>query len=176
MRLFFDMDNVLADFEKDAKKHKVPGIELNKGDSLLSPDVLDEKKRFWQRIEKNQNFWLQLPMVTDIKLLLDYAIKMGDMYVLSKAPAASNFVGGKTYYNKIIKDKKTWINQNMSKYFPKSRVIVSDVPKGKLIGPGATDVLIDDRLDNVNEWQQAGGAGIHFKDVAGAIQYLAKLR
>ncbi|MDR1338271.1 MAG: hypothetical protein LBJ73_04575 [Rickettsiales bacterium] len=176
MKLFFDMDNVLADFESIAQKYKVKGIEVNRPDSLLSAQVLDAKKEFWRRIEQAAGFWENLPKVANIDLLLTMAYEMGDMHVLSKAPSPKHFVGGQAYVAHIEKAKKDWIARHMGKFFPPENVIVSELPKERLIQPTKTDILIDDRPDNITPWLGAGGVGIVFKTADQAVKDLSLIK
>ena len=172
MRIFFDMDGVLADFDKAVSV--IPGYNsvLNKASRNLSIAQRDIKKKNWLAIEKISSFWSGMHPVQNVHLLLDYAQKCGEMFVLTKVPSPDKFANGERYVNEIANAKRQWINDNMSQYFIPQNVIICNGDKGELIKPNRQDVLIDDRYENIISWYDAGGMGILFKNPLNAIQEL----
>lgn len=162
MKIYFDMDGVLADFDVSAAGYSDTNINLNNSSLNLSGDACDAKRRRWQRIEMDKNFWRDIPVVPGIEKLLDTARGIGEMFVLTSVPGAKNFVGGAAYVDFIEQEKREWIKHYFGQYFSDKNVIVARIPKEQLIRPTQNDILIDDRTGNVDGWCAAGGRGIVF--------------
>ena len=176
MKIFFDIDGVLGDFDTSAAN--VPGYSsgVNKSSKLLSDAELYNKKRNWRAIEKVPNFWLNMKPVMNINLLLDYAQSCGEMFVLSKVPGADKFAGGEGYVQEIINAKQQWIQKYFSQYFYPKNVFICQGDKVEFMNPGPKDVLIDDRYENIVNWYDAGGMGILFKNPSRAMRELQLIR
>lgn len=176
MRIFFDMDGVLADFDRAVSG--VPGYisVLNKASRNLPIAQRYIKKKNWLAIEKISSFWSGMLPVQNVNMLLDYAQSCGEMFVLTKVPSPDKFINGERYVNEIANAKRQWINNNMSQYFNPQNVIICDGDKGELIKPNRQDVLIDDRYENIVNWYDAGGMGILFKDSNRAMRELQLMR
>ena len=172
MKIYFDMDGVLADFDTAAAPLSGGRDDLNNRVDLMSVDARDAKSARWHRIEQNQNFWADIPVMDGIEELLRVAADMGELFVLTSVPAAKKFVGGEKYVDFIEAEKKAWIARHMGDFFPQQNVIVARVPKEELVQPTADTLLIDDRAVNIDDWCAAGGRGLVFGDVATAIKDL----
>ena len=172
MIFYFDMDGVLADFDSCAPKSKQ---SLNHPYESMSDIEKQVKRQFWLDIEQNKNFWRDIPVFSGIKDVLKSAQTKGEIFVLTKTPGAKHFVGGQEYVDFIAREKTDWILKNMSEFFDKKHIIVCDGKKGALINPSSNDILIDDRSENITEWEQHNGRGILFDDVSHVIQEINKL-
>ncbi len=164
MKIYFDMDNVLAHF--DAMRPN--DTDLNHPSAELSPEKQAAKKQFWRNIEQDKNFWSDIPVMPNIKTLLLTTQNMGENFVLSKTPGAKHFIGGQQYVDFIADEKRKWILKNLNEFFDIKHIIICDGAKGELIHPSATDLLIDDRQENIIEWTEHGGRGILFKNALDA--------
>ena len=172
MKIYFDMDGVLADFDAAVAPFSDGRGDLNNRMELMTADARDAKKARWQKIEQNPKFWAEIPVVKNIESLLRAAAGLGELFVLTSVPKAKNFAGGDEYVDFIDAQKRAWIAHHMSEFFPAQNVIVSRGPKEDLVHPGADDVLIDDRAVNIDDWRAAGGRGIVFSDVDATIKDL----
>lgn len=168
MNIYFDMDGVLVDFEAVTGDVK----DLNHPSSELSPEKCAEKKQFWLNIEQNHTFWADLPVMENIKDLLNVAKSKGEIFVLSKTPGAKHFVTGQDYVDFVASEKRKWILKNLGNFFDCEHIIICDADKGKLIQPSVNDILIDDRPENITEWQLCGGRGIVFMNSIDTIKEL----
>lgn len=175
MKIYFDMDGVLADFDAAVAEYN-NGESLNRQTKSMTTDEKKAKQMRWQWIENKKSFWANIPVVKGINDVLDVACKMGDLFVLTKVPGAKNFIGGDRYVDFIEAQKRMWIKQHFSEFFDDAHVIVARISKEELLHPGKLDLLIDDRSGNVSDWVAAGGCGIVFSNVAGAIKDLKQLR
>ena len=172
MKFYFDMDGVLADFDASAPKNSQ---SLNHPSESMNDAEKQAKKQFWLTIEQNKNFWRDIPVFAGIKEILKSAQDKGEIFVLTKTPSAKHFVGGQDYVDFITKEKIDWILKNLPEFFDEKHIIVCDGKKGALIKPTATDILIDDRTENITEWEQYNGRGILFDDVSRVNQEINKL-
>lgn len=168
MNIYFDMDGVLADFDAATGNAK----DLNHPTSELSPEKQAEKNQFWLNIEQNHTFWADLPVMENIKDLLNVAKSKGEIFVLSKIPGAKHFVTGQDYVDFVASEKRKWILKNLGNFFDCEHIIICDADKGKLIQPSVNDILIDDRPENIIEWQLCGGRGIVFMNSIDTIKEL----
>ncbi len=172
MTFYFDMDGVLADFDSSAPKNSQ---SLNHPSESMSDTEKQAKKQFWQTIEQNKNFWRDIPVFAGVKEVLKSAQAKGEIFVLTKTPSAKHFVGGQDYVDFVTKEKIDWILKNMAEFFDKKHIIVCDGKKGALINPTADDILIDDRAENITEWEQHNGRGILFDEISRVIKEINKL-
>ena len=152
--IYSDMDGVLSDFDKRFMQFSdgiPPGqYEQRKG-----------KEAFWDLIDNQVGvpFWAGMDWMSDGKQYWDY-IKKYNPIILS-APSKNE----ESKYGKRI-----WKKRNM----PSNKMIL--VPawkKQEYAAPNA--ILIDDRADNINQWEAAGGIGILHTDAASTIAKLKEL-
>ena len=55
-------------------------------------------------------------------------------------------------------------------------MIVCDCPKGELMHPSDKDILVDDRQENITEWESHGGVGVLFTNAVDTAKRLALLK
>lgn len=162
------MDDVLVDFKSACPDSS----DLNHPSTELSPQQRELKRQFWLNIEKQPEFWAKLPINKDIKLMLSKAKSVGEIFVLSKTPGAKHFVNGQKYVDYVKDEKRKWILKNLGEYFDKEHIIICSGKKGELIKPTKTDILVDDRPENITEWESHGGTGILFLKASDIIKKL----
>lgn len=153
------MDGVLVNFNAHAPKY---AFGTNRPTEKLDDTTRAAKAKMWHDIESKPDFWHNLPMTDGIKSVLDVAGNIGKLRVLSKTPKAKNFIGGDKYVAFVASEKRDWILRNLGNYFNTKDIIICSGPKGELITPTKKDILVDDRIDNINEWCEMGGRGVHF--------------
>ena len=150
--LYCDMDGVLCDFEKRFKD--LTG---------LSPDAFRDKNglnKFWETVDKDGvRFWVGIPWMSDGKKLYEY-IKP-NLYALLSAPSSDN---------SSRLGKRLWVKNNI----PGTKLILA-AAKNKQDYSEENSILIDDRLDTINEWNAGGGIGILHTSADNTIQQLKKL-
>lgn len=132
------MDGVLTDFDNQFKRYV--GV---------APSVYDKThsvSEFWGEIEKaGLGYWVGMDWMPEGKKLWNY-IKNFDVEILS-APSRSKV---------SVMGKKMWV-KTMLKPTPKLN-LVRAVEKQKFATPNS--ILIDDKVENINQWKSAGGIGI----------------
>ena len=172
MKIFFDMDGVLADFDRGTSALPRVSVDLNVPTEKMDAAARAAKVERWHIIEKMPNFWRDLPVVAGVDALVRAAGERGELFVLTKAPGAKNFVAGDAYVDFVDSEKRAWIARHMGDFFDDAHVIVARGSKEDLIHPTANDLLIDDRAGNIADWVAAGGRGIVFDTVENAIKRL----
>ncbi|MDR3208762.1 MAG: hypothetical protein LBT45_02840 [Rickettsiales bacterium] len=172
-KIYFDLDGVLADFEAAAKPMK-DNEDLNHPTDELGDAQKQRKVAFWRKIE-GTDFFATLPEMPNAARMLDAArtIAGENLFILSKAPNAKNFISGETWQIRIAEQKTEWVLSHFGNYFPRTHILI--VAGGKeSICPTKDDVLIDDRAENINGWKAAGGTGILFTTSDNVVAELLK--
>jgi len=159
INIYFDMDGVLANFKLAA--HDIPGL-VNHPSNKLGTSERQAKIDAWHQVEKNPTFWRNLLQIEYATYMLNTASKIGNIFVLSKAPGASKFINGEQYVKFVETEKRNWILHNFPQFFDNEHIIICTTPKTQIIHPTYNDWLIDDRPENISEWINAEGRGILF--------------
>ena len=152
--IYCDLDQVLVALMKGADK-VVPG-----GSFINAPK--DER---WKAIHQTKNFWADLDWMPGAKRLYDFIIRY-DPYVLSAySNRDSNSRTG----------KMKWLKKNTKFKKSKINLVVRSQKQAYALSNGKPNVLIDDHVKNINEWEAKGGIGIHHTNVGKTISELKKL-
>ena len=151
--IYCDLDQVLVNFMK--------GAENAIGGEFASVDK-DER---WNKINQNKGFWSNLEWMPGAKRLYQF-IEKYDPYVLSaysgRDPSSKN-------------GKMKWLSKNTKfKKFNIKLVLRSEKQQYAMTN-GKPNVLIDDYIKNIKEWEAKGGIGIHHTDVGKTINELKRL-
>ena len=147
--IYCDMDGVLVDFEKGYK-------DLTTEDASYKTDP----NKFWAPITKaGASFWIKLEWMPDGHKLWDYIEKYNPTLLSAPSREESSRIG-----------KRIWVKRNL----PGIKLLLKSAErKQEYATPNA--ILIDDRKDNIDRWNAAGGIGIHHTSAAKTIEALEKL-
>ncbi len=148
MKIYFDMDGVLADFDGMLRKHH-PHVE----DFSVLPD--DE---FWPLVKAIPNFWEDLEILPGANEMVKAAFEnenVTHVEVLS-APSRHDL---RSYAGKV-----KWLEKHFSEYFPFDLRLNLVIAKNKKHFAEPGSVLIDDLDKNIDAWNKNGGFGILHKD------------
>ena len=171
IRLFCDMDGVLTDFDRGFKR-------LKANHDHLKPHEYEDKhgkNSIWPLIDhRKDRFWRRLPWKKDGRELWDY-IQRYKPIILS-APSRSKY---------SIPGKLDWIKFNLGiieknpatkpeEFDPAVTKVIMSNHKGQF-AKSKTDVLIDDKDSNIEDWTKAGGTGIHHTDATDTIRLLEQI-
>ncbi len=150
-KIFCDLDGVLVDFEKGYLE--LTGIDL-KGEHIDGP-------RFWEPVnKKGYDFWINLDWMRDGRELWD-SIKKFNPSILS-APS-------KQPDSRVA--KHDWVDRELGKNV--ELILRSASNKKEFAAPN--HILIDDRDDNINDWNEYGGIGILHKSTKDTLNKLNDL-
>lgn len=148
--IFCDMDGVLVDFDGYfVKKHGILPYKL-------------PKEELWQIVLDTKDYWVNLPKLKDADLLIDYLKKFG-FQILTGLPVYG--------FDKAEKEKKQWLKEQ----YNITNGVICCLSKDKNNFCRPNDILIDDRPNNIEKWQEAGGIGILHISAESTIQKLKEL-
>jgi hypothetical protein len=150
-QLFLDCDGVLADF--DAGARQLLG---------LSPHAFEERhgrREFWRRIARATDFYARLPLMADARQLFDAVSHLGPI-ILTGLPLG----------NWAAPQKVRWAEE----HFPGTHIITC-MARDKYRHMKGADVLVDDRANHRDKWEDAGGTFIHHKDARSSLEQLAEI-
>ena len=152
--IYCDLDEVLVDFLRGA-------------DAAVGGDFakMDSKER-WNKLNQIKGFWANLGWKPNAKRLHDFIIKY-DSHILSAFT-------GRDPTSKVGKMK--WVKKNTG--FKRANihlVLRSQKQAYAKTREEKPNVLIDDYVRNIREWENKGGIGIHHTDVGKTINDLKRL-
>ena len=151
--IYCDLDMVLVDFIKAAD-------DAVGGDFVKSP-----KGDRWNIINQIKGFWANLEWMPGAKRLYQFIVKY-DPHVLSaytgRDPASKN-------------GKMKWLKKNTSFKRGNVHLVLRSQKQSYATTNGNPNILIDDYIKNVKEWESKGGIGIHHTSVSKTISELKRL-
>jgi 5'(3')-deoxyribonucleotidase len=155
MKVYFDMDGLLADFDGHVEAHYP---ELKGVNTWNIPD--DE---FWPKIKSIPNFWRGLPVNEGAIELWDLCHAHFEVAILS---------AHSTHDERSISGKKVWLDKhlpthkyNYNRHFTKTKEDHAD----------EYSILIDDLVNNCDKFDKAGGASIHHTDIKHTTNIIKEL-
>ena len=151
--VYCDMDMVLCNFMKAA-------------DKVTGNFVTADKEQRWKDIANTKNFWAELEWMPGAKRIHQMIIKY-DAHILSaystKDPNSRN-------------GKLKWLSKNTN--FKRANIhLVQRADKAAFAKDtdGEPNILIDDYIKNIKEWEAKGGIGIHHTAVPKTLNELKRL-
>ncbi|CAN5152061.1 MAG: hypothetical protein M3448_03085 [Pseudomonadota bacterium] len=149
--LFLDCDGVLADFDAGAKA--ILGM------SPAQFETRHGRGEFWKRLASDGNFYSGLPQMSDARRLFD-AVKHLKPTILTGLPL------GKW----AAPQKERWA----AEHFP-GVPIITTMAREKHLHMEQGDVLVDDRENHRQLWEDAGGIFVHHKSAEDSLRQLADI-
>jgi 5'(3')-deoxyribonucleotidase len=156
--LYLDMDGVVADFDEYAAQ--TLGVPPSLG---IYPEEI------WYKLASNQRLYRDLVKTSyadqlveecrDLALTKDYNLKF-----LTAVPKGNDVPWA--FYDKVV-----WAQS----YFPDIPVFFGPFSKDKHVHCRPGDILIDDRLSNIDEWRAAGGIAIRHVSIDATLYELSRL-
>ena len=151
--IYCDMDGVLCDFMKGAD-------EAVGGDFVTS-----NKETRWKAVTQVKGFWANLDWLPNSKRLYQ-TISKYNPHILSaytgRDPTSKN-------------GKMKWLKKNTKIKRGNIHLVLRAQKKDYATSDEKPNVLIDDYIKNIKEWESAGGIGILHKDVGKTINELKRL-
>ena len=147
MRVYLDMDGVLADFI--AGYNEIAGTDYKTNEEI-------PKAKSDPTFEKivGTDFYARLPKLANADRLVRMVVDRAGEYSICSSPLRNDYENSK-------KHKTAWIQQHLD---PQPEEIVITPNKGKyaVSADGVPNLLIDDRMKVINEWRAAGGIAIQY--------------
>jgi len=157
MKLYLDMDGVIANFEKRYIElfHESPGSSRDRKQFSNNWTVFIEGKNF-----ETLDWW---PGGPELITYIQQNFLHENVEILTSS-------GGNKYHSEVEVQKNVWIKRmNLSEKW-KVNVVAGRKLKAEFATPDS--ILIDDTLDVIDAFNKAGGIGIHHKDVGNTIMLL----
>ncbi len=159
MKVYFDLDNTLADFDRGL-------IELC-GTEPVHQDksTKEEDDNMWKCIRETEHFYDRLELKAGAKELFDLAYNAlgDDCQILSAPPKANRGIVTAT------EDKIAWSHRMLSPDLIVNIVYKEEKPK---FCTGKDCILIDDMAENIEAWKKYDGIGILCTDTTEAKEKL----
>ena len=151
--IYCDLDEVLVDFRRGA-------------DAAVGGDFIKmNKDERWNRVNQTKGFWANLGWKPNAKRLHDFIIRYNP-HVLSAYPDRDpNARNG----------KMKWLKKNTGFKRAKIHLVLRSQKKNYATTDDKPNVLIDDYIKNIREWEAKGGTGVHHTDVGKTISELKRL-
>ena len=154
-KIYCDLDMVLVNFMKGAD------VAVG-GDGFVANRDKDAK---WGKINNTKNFWVNLEWMPGAKRLYQFIARY-DPHVLSaysgKDPNSKN-------------GKLKWLAKHTKFKKPNINLVLRSQKQKYATANGKPNVLIDDYIKNINEWESKGGIGVHHTSVSKTINELKRL-
>ena len=151
--IYCDMDEVLCAFLKGAKK------------AIGGDFPSEDKDKRWKLISQTKDFWANLDWMPGAERLHDFITRY-DAYILS---AYSN----RDRNSKVGKMK--WLKKNTKFKRANIHLVMRSEKQIYAMTDGKPNVLIDDYMKNIKEWEAKGCIGIHHTNVGKTISELKKI-
>ena len=153
-QIYCDMDGVVADFLKFTN-------------NILGTKFKDE---YWSDLPLDT--FAQLPKMPDADVLWGY-IKQFQPFMLTAVPRESRGPIAKRAW----KDKTRWMKKNFRLPSDRMRIVLRKNKKNFAVDgrDRRPNILIDDHLGNIREWERAGGIGVHHISASSTINDLKKI-
>ena len=147
-KIYFDMDGVLADFERGVKE--LCGMTPPSQNADQKPG---EDDRMWEKVKACPHFYDLLELMPGAKEMFDAVYsKYGDRCeILTAIPKPKRGIVS------AAEDKKAWVKRLLSENIVVNIVTREEKPQ-YCNGKGC--ILIDDMEKNIREWNEMGGTGI----------------
>ena len=151
--IYCDLYEVLVDFMR--------GADAAVGGSFIKTDK-DER---WSKVNQTKGFWANLGWKPNAKRLHEFIIRYNP-HVLSAYPDRDpNAKNG----------KMKWLKKNTGFKRAKIHLVKRAQKKDYATTDDKPNVLIDDYIKNIREWEAKGGIGILHTDVGKTISELKRL-
>lgn len=163
-RFFIDMDGVVADFDTEARKI-MNLTEEELAQAQATGRYPDEK---WALIQAFPNFYRHLPKMPRADAMINIGRRFRDhlgyeLRMLTAIPKDNDFP-------EAFSDKILWMQERYADITVWFGPYSTD-KQYHCTGEG--DILVDDRLSNIEAWRAAGGRAVHVtEDYEQALQEL----
>jgi 5'(3')-deoxyribonucleotidase len=163
--LYLDLDGVFADFDGQLVKYGV--IKNDQTFHHTHPSTwTSSQTELSRRVEQcmgTPGFWEEIPLMDGAYELWDYCLQYHPV-ILTAIPSKPEWA------DCIIYEKNKWIDTYLG--YNADRRICLRSEKKDFVKNGIKDILLDDTIQNVTEWCEAGGLGLLHTDVENSIRKL----
>ena len=163
-KIYFDMDGVLADFERGVKE--ICGVTPPSQNAKHHKPGEDDE--MWERIKETKHFYDYLELMPGAKEMFDAVYdKFGDRCeILTGIPKPKRGI------ENAGEDKTIWVRRLLSKDIVINIVQREEKPQ---YCKGKGCILIDDMRRNIRDWIAEGGTGIIHTSAEDTLNQLKQL-
>ncbi len=151
--IYCDLDEVLVDFMR--------GANAAVGGDFVKMDKDDR----WNKVNQTKGFWANLGWKPNAKRLHSFIIKYN--------PHVLSAYTGRDPTSKVGKMK--WLKKNANFKRGNIHLVLRSQKKDYATTDDKPNILIDDYIKNIREWEAKGGIGILHTDVGKTISELKRL-
>ncbi len=162
MKVYFDLDGVLADFNKGL-------IDIcNVQPCDQTAETTAASRAMWEAKSKTKNIYDRLDLMPGAKEMFDfvYGLLGDDCQILSGIPKQQRGI------TTACLDKTNWVQRMLSSDV-KINLVYKEQKKDFCTGRDC--ILVDDLDGNIESWEQCGGTGILHKDSQTSIMRLKEI-
>jgi len=157
LNIFLDLDGTISNFPKQVLKYT----------GKTAKELDKDKKAFYKIIaDFPLEFWSKMEFMQDGKTLWTFLIKNFENIKILSTPAEPWKKDTRSRLGKII-----WVKRELG--LDEDKIILSD-SKEQFV-TSKNDVLIDDRIKNIDKWVAKGGTGILHTSAWNSIEKLKQL-
>jgi len=155
VRIFLDMDGVLANFTKAACEHFAIKYPVER--KRLYPKWLNDEcgipKHVVDDLMFNYDYWYNIELYSYTKDLINLCHALADeVYILSKP----------MHHENCYVAKLDWCIDKLN--LDRKQLIITEAPK-HLLASDYSDILIDDKVEMIEKWYAAGGEGFWWQEI-----------
>lgn len=175
---YLDMDDVLADFNRQAYRYIQYDCRVfkNKPFCELTDEERLMQKRLFSVCDYDDTFWQTMPMKSGALDLYQLCrSEFDDVVLLSKfVPPTQQ----PRRFRAVSFLKLKWAHHFLSEDGHLPKVVVIDDVKSLLLQnrKDICQILIDDMIRNVSDWQEKGGVGVLYHDNQQVMQELMQIK
>lgn len=173
-KIFQDLDGCLSDLDLSFSN-------LKENSEKLSLEEYTDKfgaSKAWGLISKyGEPFWSEMPWMPDGKKLWNYVSKYKPTILTSPARDPKCYSGKIKWVQKNLGlglDPNSIVIHNDVDWDPSKTEVILNSQKYKFC-KDSNWILIDDNLEKLNKWKDAGGIAIHHTSAESTIEKLKKL-
>ena len=160
MKVYLDMDRVIADFDNGIRKYA----------HIEPPDLKNKEQvtKMWKKLSRVPHYYDKLDLMPGAERGVAALFEMlgEDLEILTGVPNPTR--GLPTASD----DKRIWMRRKFEQ-----KIVVNTVLRAekKNFCTGKDCILIDDNEQNIEEWEAAGGTGILFKDWSQVLDVIPEI-
>ena len=163
-KIYFDLDGVLADFEKGVWKI----CEMERHSQNDKRRSVNEDDEMWRRIKEAEHFYDRLELMPGAKEMFDtiYGRYGEKCEILTGIPKPKRGI------ETAAEDKRNWVHRLLSKEI-RINIVYREEKPAYCTGKGY--ILIDDMRKNIADWNNMGGTGILHTNAEDTMKRLREL-
>jgi len=169
--LYLDMDGCMTNFDKAASALKDGYDAINlawQHGNVHGADYKEWKADLLVRIKATDKFWLNLEWMPDGKRYIDQIQKTYDHNNIAILTAPM-------HDDRCKPDKLEWIKRELP-FINEDHFICADDKENYInFLPAPKQILIDDRIANINAWQAKGAIGVFHTTTDDTIEQLKEI-